>query len=338
MNKLFLAAALAGLIIGIIVVMALTGNLSSILPQSLISKKEPVKIGILYQGGSYKLAFNGLKDKLAEDGFTDGKNVTYIIKELSDPAAATEAAKDLISQGIAIFYSISTPVTSRVKEAVGETAPIVFNIVGDPVGAGFIKSFAEPGANLTGCTNLSASLSGKRLEIFKMAFPALKRVVTFYDPTNKFSILSIENTRQAAAGLGIEVKEFQVKSVEEIEKELAKIRPGEYNGIYNTPDARAVAQIDKIVARANELKIPVMGHEEDLAGRGVSLSYGANFYRLGRDCASVVENILNGSSPRTEPVISPSKLDLVINQAALDKIGLSVSKEIQSQADKIIKQ
>jgi len=336
MNKMYLAAAAAGLIIGLFAVMALTGNLSSILP--LAQKREPAKIGVLYQGNSYKLAFDGLKDKLAEDGFAENENVIYLVKELSDPAAAAEAAKDLISQGVAVFYSISTPVTSRVKEAVGETAPIVFNIVGDPVGAGFVKSFAEPGSNLTGCTNLSASLSGKRLEIFKQAFPGIKRVATFYDPTNKFSILSIENARQAATGLGVEIKEITVKSVEEIEKELAKLKPGEFNGFYNTPDARAVGQIGKIVSRANELKIPVMGHEEDLAERGATLTYGANFYRLGRDCAVVVENILNGSSPRTEPVISPSKLDLVINQTALDKIGLSISKEIQSRADKIIKQ
>jgi len=231
----------------------------------------------------------------------------------------------------------AAPLSPAVKKEVGESLPIVFNIVGDPIGPGFIKSFAEPGMNLTGCTNLSASLSGKRLEIFKKAFPRIKKVVTFYDPANAFSILSIQETRKAASGLGIEVKEIFVKNADEIDKELAELRPGEYDGFYNTPDSRVVGLINKVVARANELKIPVMGHEEDLAVKGVALTYGANFYLLGRDCAIVVENIMRGNSPRTEPVISPSRLELIVNQKTLDAIGQNVSQTILSQADKIIK-
>lgn len=338
MNKLLLGTALAGLLIGILAVLLFTGNLSLIFPYSPAPTKPPVKIGVLYHSTSYKLAFDGLRDKMAEDGYEDGDKVQFVIKELPDPSAAATAAKELLAQGVKIIYSITTPVTTAVKKEIGDALPIVFNIVGDPIGPGFAKSFAEPGMNLTGCTNLSASLSGKRLDIFKQAFPNIKRVVTFYDPTNKFSVLSIEDTRRAAEGLNIQVKEVLVKSIEEIGMELAKLRPGEFDGFYNTPDARVVGQIDKIVARANELKIPVMGHEEDLASRGVAVTYGANFYRLGRDCAGVVENIIRGNSPMTEPVISPSKLDLVINQVALDKIGLNASKEILSQADKIIRQ
>jgi len=334
MNKIYIAAVFIVLFILIFVFLLLAGKLPFGLPG--LNKTPPVKIGVLYHSSSYKLAFNGLKDKMAEDGYKDGEKVEFVVKELSDPSDATLATKELMEANVNIIYSVSTPVTTRVKNEADDT-PIVFNIVGDPIGPGFAKSFAEPGMNLTGCTNLSASLSGKRLEIFKQAFPNIKRVVTFYDPANAFSALSIQETRKAASGLGIEVKEVLVKSVEEIDAELAKLRPGEFDGFYNTPDARVVGRIDKVVARANELKIPVMGHEEDLAVKGVALTYGANFYLLGRDCAIVVENIIRGHSPKTEPVISPSKLELIINQKTLDAIGKTISQPILSQADKIIK-
>ncbi|MEK7566716.1 MAG: ABC transporter substrate-binding protein [Patescibacteria group bacterium] len=337
MNKIYTASAFIGLFVVIFLVLLLTGNLPFEFTLSVGEKTPPVKIGVLYSSASYKLAFDGLKSKMAEDGYKEGEDMEFLIKELPDPNAATNAARELVTEGAAIIYSITTPVTTAVKKEVGESLPIVFNIVGDPIGPGFVKSFAEPGGNLTGCTNLSASLSGKRLEIFKNAFPHIKKVVTFYDPANAFSALSIQETRKAASGLGIEVKEVFVKNADEIDLELAKLQPGVYDGFYNTPDSRVVGRINKVVARANELKIPVMGHEEDLANRGVAITYGANFYLLGRDCAVVVENIMRGHSPRTEPVISPSKLDLVINQKTLDTIGRVASQQILSQADKIIK-
>ncbi len=335
MNKIRIVSALVGLFVIIFAALLLSGNAPFKLLRTAV-KTEPVKIGVLYHSASYKLSFEGLRAKMAEDGYREGDKVEFIIKELSDPVDATQATKELLAAGVNIIYSVSTPVTTRVKNEAGDT-PIVFNIVGDPIGPGFAKSFAEPGMNLTGCTNLSASLSGKRLEIFKQAFPNIKRVVTFYDPANAFSALSIQETRKASSGLGIEITEVLVKNVEEIDSALAKLRPGEFDGFYNTPDARVVGRIDKVVAKANELKIPVMGHEEDLANKGVALTYGANFYLLGRDCAVVVENIIRGHSPKTEPIISPSKLELIVNQKTLDAIGRSVSQQILSQANKIIK-
>ena len=336
MNKINTILAFVNLFIVVFLALLLTGNTPFKLPW-MPAKTEPVKIGVLYHSTSYKSAFDGLRDKMAEDGYEDGNEVKFIVKELTDPSAAAGAAKELLAQGVKIIYSVTTPVTTAVKKEVGDALPIVFNIVGDPIGPGFAKSFAEPGMNLTGCTNLSASLSGKRLEIFKQAFPNIKRVVTFYDPSNAFSVLSIQETLKASLGLGIEVKEVLVKSVEEIDSELAKLRLGEFDGFYNTPDARVVGRIDKVVTRANVLKIPVMGHEEDLAIKGVALTYGANFYLLGRDCAVVVENIIRGNYPQTQPIISPSKFELIVNQKTLDTIGRNVSQAILSQANKIIK-
>src|SRR3989338_829198 len=335
MKKIYVVSSLVALLI-IIVALLSAGKIIS-WPLTEDKKTEPVKIGVLYTSNSHKLAFDGLRDKMAEDDYKEGEKVEFIIKQIADPNAAASATKELLNAGVKLIYSIATPVTIAVKKEVDESFPIVFNIVGDPVGPGLVKSFSEPGMNVTGCTNLSVALSGKRLEIFKQAFPNIKRVVTFYDPANSLSKLSIEETRKAASGLGIEVKEVLVKSVEEIDAELAKLRPGEFDGFYNTPDTRVVGRIDKVVARANELKIPVMGHEEDLAVKGVALTYGANFYLLGRDCAIVVENIIRGHSPKTEPVISPSKLELIINQKTLDAIGKTISQPILSQADKIIK-
>lgn len=295
-------------------------------------------IGVVMTGGAYQQALDGLKKGLGEKGFREGENVTFSIK---DTRGNTDALKSVIEELIAekpdIIYSISTPVTTQVSKISGDKLPIVFNIVGDPIGAGFAKSYAMPETNLTGCSNLSAELSGKRLEMFKEAFPNLKKVVTFYNPENKFSQISIENARNAAPVLNIEMKEIIVKDKDELEKALADITAGEFDGIFITPDAMVVSNADLIIKKSLELKIPTMGHEQTLAEKGVSLTYGANFYNMGVQCSSVAASVLSGQKPQTTPILTPDKFDIVVNQKNLESMGLTITDRIPKEADKVIR-
>jgi len=194
-----------------------------------------------------------------------------------------------------------------------------------------------PETNLTGCSNLSAELSGKRLEIFKEAFPGIRKVITFYNPENTFSKISIENVRKAAPILNIEVKEVFTKDRDELGKALAGITDGEFDGIFITPDAIVISNADLIIKRSLELKIPTMGHEQTLAEKGVTLTYGANFYNMGIQCSSIVASILSGQAPQTTPIITPDKLDIVVNQKNIEMMGLTISEKIPKESDKIIR-
>jgi len=304
----------------------------------LVAKKQLYVIGIISPGGAYSEAIDGLKDGLAHFGYAEGSNLKYIVKDMvgkSDRAPAM--INELLNENPDVIYSLSTPVTTSVKEIVGDRVPVVFNIVGDPIGAGFVENFSAPGGNITGCSNLSAELSGKRLEIFKRAFPSIKKVVTFYDPSNKFSEVSIKNTRRAAEILEITLVEKIVKNATELDAALNSMKAGDYDGIYNTPDAMVVSNINAVIEKAEDLSIPLMGHEETLVRRGATLSYGASFYQLGHQCATLIDDVLGGADPGVVPICTPEKIETVVNLKSLGAdVSQSISPEIIKSADKII--
>lgn len=296
------------------------------------------KIAVVLLGGAYSQALNGLKDEMKGLGYLEGKNIFYDVKDTKgDQKAIGQAVEELLKESPNLFYTISTPVTSKVWEIVKDRLPIVFNIVGDPVGAGLAASLSSSKNNLTGCSNLSAMLSGKRLEIFKEAFPYMKNTVTFYDPDNKFSQISINNTREAVPKLGVKVEEVPVKTVDDLAAALAALKPGQYDGIFLTPDAMVISKVELVVARAIELGLPVMGHEETLAEKGVTIIYGADFYQLGVQCAPTVLYVLRGQKPQDIPIQSPKQLYMVINLKTIQESNLIVSPEIMGKADKVIK-
>jgi len=296
------------------------------------------KVGVVMTGGAYQQALDGLKKGLEEKGYFEGRNIVYLIR---DTRGSTDAIRpvteELLGENPDVVYSISTPVTIQVSQIAGNRFPIVFNIVGDPVGAGFVKSYSMPETNLTGCSNRSAELSGKRLEIFKEAFPNVRKVVTFYNPENKFSQISIENTREAAKILQIELGEVLVKDKDELARALSQIQEGQYDGIYITPDAMVVSNADLVIKRSLELKMLTMGHEQTLAEKGVTLTYGANFFRMGTQCASSVASVLSGQKPQGIPVVTPDKLDVVVNLKSLNVMGQKIVEKILKEADQVIK-
>lgn len=301
--------------------------------------KKVYKVALIYAGGAYEQAIIGLKDGLKNFGYSEGNNIEYISKDVQgDMNQVNSSALEMIELKPSAFYTVATPVTTQAWKTIGNKFPIVFNIVGDPIGAGFAKNYSSSGTNLTGCSNISAELSGKRLEIFKEAFPNLKKVVTFYDPTNAFSLLSIDNTRKAASTLGINLVEKQTKDLADLNSALSLIKAGEYDGIYITPDAMVVSKIELVISKALELGIPTMGHEETLAQKGVTITYGANFYQLGVQCASVIDAVLKGKQPQSIAIQVPKKLDIIINSHNLDLIKATITPEILGRSDKILSQ
>jgi putative tryptophan/tyrosine transport system substrate-binding protein len=295
------------------------------------------RVGVVLTGGAYQQAFDGLKYQLEKEGYRENENLAFIVRDVrGDTAKLSDAIESMLQENPDLIYSISTPVTTKVRELAPSDIPIVFNAVGDPLGAGFIKSYALPETNLTGCSNVSAELSGKRLEIFKEAFPSIKRVVTFYNPENTFSKLSVENLRPAAIALGVEIREFEVRNISDLKDVLKNIKPDEYDGIYIVPDAMVVSNIDLVVQKSLELKLPTMAHEQTLAEQGISLAYGANFYDLGSQCASTIVSVLLGQKPVNIPVITPSKLDIIVNLKQIKEIGRQIDSDITLEANKVI--
>jgi putative ABC transport system substrate-binding protein len=214
--------------------------------------------------------------------------------------------------------------------------PVVFAVGSDPVVSGLIESFAKPGGRLTGVHFLSADLTGKRLEILKQILPALRKVVTFYDPTNESALKSANSAREAGQRLKVEIVERRAASVEELRLGLAALKAQDAEAYFYTNDAMVVSQAQSIIDTARIKKLPTMFNESGLVTQGALVSYGVSYHEIGRLSAKYVQRVLAGANPRDLPVESLSRLELAVNLKTARELGLTIPQSVLFRADKII--
>jgi putative ABC transport system substrate-binding protein len=146
------------------------------------------RVGVIHQGGPYKVVVDGLRDGLAQLGYEEGKQILLEIRDTkSDLKLVEEAARTFERERVNSIYAVTTAVTTAVKNVTSQI-PIVFSVGSDPVVSGLVQSFGKPGGRLTGVQYSTTDLTGKRLEILKEILPKLSRVVTFYNPNNRMAI------------------------------------------------------------------------------------------------------------------------------------------------------
>ncbi len=295
------------------------------------------RIGVLNPGGVYTAAVDGLRERLKELGYVEGKNLVFDAPEAQgDWKVLEKAAERFVRERVDLLYAVTTGAT-KIAQRVTKEIPIVFNVVGDPLNSGFVKSFANPGGNLTGLSSIYLELSGRRLQVLKQLAPHARRFLAFYNPEYEFAVKALTVAKEAAPKLGVELVEVQVKNVVEAEDLLKDLKPGEYDGLFVPLDATLLSRSALIFGLAREKRLPTIVHEEALVHLGALASYGTNFHQMGRQAASHVMKILKGMKPQDLPVERPSKFDLVVNLQTAQSIGLTVPKEILLQADKVIR-
>ena len=214
--------------------------------------------------------------------------------------------------------------------------PIVFAGVGDPMRLGLIESFARPGGNITGVTDLRFDLGPKRLELFLEIIPELKRILFPYNATNPYSVAEARMYRDVARRLGIVLVERTVRTESEAEATLAKVRKGEVDGIL-APGYHSLNIPGFILEASSEQAIPTMFHGAFWVERGGLASYGPEIYESGRQAARLVDKILKGARPAEIPVEVNSKIEFAINLKAAKALGLSIAPEVLYQADRLVR-
>ena len=296
------------------------------------------RVGVIVQGGPDYVIVNGLKSGLSDLGFAEGKHYFLEIRDLKgDRKAAEEAARSLERKRIDLIYAVNTSVNIVVKSATTEV-PIVFAVGADPVAAGLIESFANPGGRLTGIHFLSVDLTAKRLEILKEILPELRRVVTFYDPGNPIAMAAAKSAREAARQLKIEIIERHVASVEELRLGVKALRAQEADAYFYINDAMVTSQAQFIIDTARAKKLATIGYEQSLVAQGALVSYGVSYYEIGRLSAKYVQRVLTGTSPQNLPVESISRLGLAVNLKTARELGLTIPQVVLMRADVVIPQ
>jgi putative ABC transport system substrate-binding protein len=252
-----------------------------------------------------------------------------------DPANIPKLAVELAALAPDVILAAGGAVTGPLLQAT-RTVPIVFTIVPDPVGAGFVDSLSRPGGNATGFINFEYSISAKWLELLKQITPHVTRVAVLRDPAIPQGIGQFGAVQSAAPSLGVEVSPVNVRDAGEIERAIAAFAGSSNGGLIVTGSALAVVHRDLIITLAARHKLSAVYFQRFFVNAGGLISYGPDYFDQFRRAAGYVDRILKGEKPANLPVQAPTKYELVINLKTAKALGLDIPTTVLARADEVI--
>jgi putative ABC transport system substrate-binding protein len=273
--------------------------------------------------------------RLSELGWNDGRTIKieYQWAEGRDERAVQLAA-EFVRHRVDIIVTSGVPAILAAKQATSEI-PIVFAVAADPVGAGLVASLANPGGNVTGLSNQSADLAGKRLQLLRELIPTLRRVAIIANVANSDGALETHDVEAASRALGLEVTNLPVRKTEDIEPALGSLG-GLVDALYVVADPLINTNRVRIQIRALAARLPTIYNSREFVEVGGLTSYGPNFPDLWRRAAELVDKILRGARPANIPVEQPTKFDLTINMITARALGLTAPTGLLARADQVV--
>jgi putative ABC transport system substrate-binding protein len=245
-------------------------------------------------------------------------------------------AKELVALQPDVILSQSTPTTAALFQET-RTIPIVFAIVADPVGSGFVASLARPGRNATGFVVTEGSLGGKWLELLKEIAPRITRVAALFNPAMApYADYWLSRFEAAAPSFAVEAIRAPIKDTSELESVIAAQAREPNSGLFVLPDAFTFAYRVEIVSLAMRHRLPAVYAFRFFSELGGLLSYGNDLNENFRRAATYVDLILKGAKPSELPVQAPVKFELVINLKTAKALRLDVSPALIARADEVI--
>jgi putative ABC transport system substrate-binding protein len=278
-----------------------------------------------------------LKQGLAEFGWKDGGNLRIEWRwSGGDVGRMQTYAAELVSLAPDLIVGNGSANVRALREAT-QTIPIVFAVVNDPVGQGFIASLARPGGNLTGFTFLEYSMVAKALDMLKQVAPAVARVAVMFNPeTYPFYDLHLPSFEHDAGRFAIDIVRAAIGSDDEIEEAVAALARQPGGGLLVPPDTYTLVHRATIIAAAERHRIPAIHSYRQSVREGGLMSYGADTLDIFRRAGSYVDRILKGANPGELPAQSPTKFELVVNLKAAAAIGLTVPSHLLALAEEVI--
>jgi putative ABC transport system substrate-binding protein len=273
---------------------------------------------------------------LQESGWTDGRNVRIDIRWGAGSAERMRGyAAELVALAPDVILATGSVTVGPLLQAT-RVVPIVFVVVPDPVGAGFVNNLARPGGNATGFLQFEYVLSGKWLELLKQIAPGIVRAAVLRDPAISAGIGQFGAIQAVAPSLGVEVIPINVRDAGEIEDAITAFARSPNGGLIVTGSTLAIVHRELIIALAGRHKLPAVYYERFFVSSGGLSSYGPNLVDQYRRAAGYVDRILKGEKPADLPVQAPTKYDLVINLKTAKALGLEVPPMLLARADEVI--
>jgi putative tryptophan/tyrosine transport system substrate-binding protein len=309
---------------------------------SSVEAQQPQKVPrIGFLGGATLSAIaartEAFRQGLRELGYVEGKNIIIEWRSAEQKLDRLPGlAAELVRLKVDVIVTGGPLPTRSAKEATS-TIPIVMAFDTDPVGNRFVASLARPGGNITGLSDFAPEISGKGLELLKDIVPRLSRVAVLGTSTRPGNAQSLKETELAAVALGVKLQHLDVLTPKDIETAFRAAGNEHADGALVLQSSIHFSQRTQIAELAVKSRLPATYPRREFVEDGGLMSYGVSISDLDRRAAIYVDKILKGAKPADLPVEQPTKFELVINLKAAKQIGLTISPNVLSRADKVIK-
>ena len=279
-----------------------------------------------------------LREGLEKLGWIEGRNIRIDTRwtTTGDVESMQRYAKELVALQPDLIVTQSTPITATLLQET-RTIPIVFALVADPIGSGFVASFAKPGGNVTGFVTIEPTMAGKWLELLKEIAPRADRVAFLFNPaTAPYFEYWLNPFKAAAVSFAVEAIATPVHDRSELESVIAEQARTPNGGLVVMPDTFTDSHRVEITSLAARYRLPAVYPYRQFTAVGGLLSYGVDLIDNFRRAPTYVDRILKGEKPSELPVQAPVKFDLVINLKTAKELGLDVPLHLQQRADEVI--
>ena len=298
------------------------------------------RIGVLLPATAddthYQTWLGAFLQGLSQSGWNIGQNVRIDVRWATANADAVRRnAAELAALAPDVILGPGASTVGPLLQAT-RTVPIVFAVVADPVGAGFVDSLARPGGNATGFMAFEYAISGKWLELLKQIVPSLSRAVVLRDAGIPSGIGQLSVIQAVAPTLRVEISHVNLRDTANIEHAIADFAATSNGGLIVTASGLAFIHRDRIIKLAAERRLPAIYFDRTFVAAGGLVSYGPDQTDQFRRAAGYVDRILKGEKPADMPVQAPTKYELLVNLKTAKALGLTLPPSVLAQANEVI--
>lgn len=303
------------------------------LTPSAVFAEKSVAITQIVEHPALDAVRKGVKDELASQGYTAGENLNWMFESAQgNNATAAQIAKKFAGKQPDVIVAIATSSAQSVASA-ARNLPIVFAAVTDPVAAKLVKNMQQPGANITGVTDMTPI--DKHMALVKRVVPTAKTVGVIFNPGEANSASLVERVRKFAPEHGMKVVEAGATRSSEV-LSAARSLVGKVDVIYVPTDNTVVSAFSAVVKVGQSAKLPVIAGDTDSVKKGAIAALGFNYYDLGRQTGKIVVRILTGTRPGDIAVQGLETMELFVNPAAARRMGITLDQSLIDDAKEVV--
>ena len=280
--------------------------------------------------------YQAFRQGLRDLGWVEGKNIQFDYRYAEGNLDRLPGlAADLVHRNVDVIVAAAATDALSAKNAT-KTIPIVIAAAGDPVALGLVSSLARPGGNITGLSQMSPELAGKRLALLREIVPKLSLVGVLWNPDSRTSAINWKEIQLAAQKLGIQLHSAEVRSINHFDRALSEASAARAGAIAIMPNPVIVTNLKRVADLAAKSRLPSIMHLREFADSGGLAALGPDRSDQFRRAAAYVDKILKGARPGDLPIEQPTKFELVINLKTAKAMDLAIPPSVLLRADRVI--